>query len=257
MTKKKPIDINELGALMFSGGDDRYTAWIGDVYYTLLKIFALLQKDVLTCQRKIFLKLPILTNEEQEYLDNVLKYSRSTHDPETARDVIQLIWCTQKHLPICKSYEKYIQWREVEKALPLYRVMIEPRYPAGRADVGLVLHEKGKDYPRVIIAAEIGDTRVDKPIEAFRGPTNELWIFPYQEWGKVVQKRIYYVFKRGVNWNKPWKVNKQQILSILNDFKLDENLKTHLKNSILRSFPEQYVINELWLTYKLENKNNG
>ena len=242
---------------MFSGGDSRYTAWFGDVYSTLLTIFLLLQKDVLICQRKIFPKLPVPSNEEQEYLDNVLKYSRSTHDPETARDVIQLIWCTQKHLPICKSHEKYIQWREAEKGLPLYRVMIEPWYPAGRADVGLVLHEKGEDYPLIIIAVEIGDTGVDKPIEAFRGPTDELWIFPYPEWGKVARKRIYYVFKRGINWNKPWKVNKEEILAILEDFKLDENVKTHLKSYILRNFPEQYVINELYLKHKLGNINNG
>jgi hypothetical protein len=201
--------------------------------------------------------LPIPNNEEQEYLDNVLNYCRSTHDPETAREVIQLIWSTQRHLPICKSFEEFRKWKESEKPLSLYMAILEPWYPAGRADVGFVLYEKGKDDPRVIIAAEIGDTRVDKPIEAFRGQTDELWIFSYPEWGRVVRKRIYYVFKRGINWNKPWKINREEILIVLEDFRLDQNLKTHLKNSILQSFPEQYVINELWLKHKSEKTNNG
>ena len=137
-----------------------------------------------------------------------------------------------------------IRWKEAEKPLPLYRVMIEPWYPAGRADVGLVLHEKGRDYPRIIIAVEIGDTRIDKPIQASKGPTQELWIVPYPEWGQPCQQnqRKYYVFKRGINWGKPWKVNKEEALAILDNFQLDENTKMYIKVYINRNIQESEVI---------------
>lgn len=249
MTKKEGIDINELETVMFSGGDSRYIGLLGGGYAALIILFTLLEKGVLTCQGRRFPKFPTPDNEEQEYLENTLRYGRRTHDPEMARDVIQLIWCTQKHLRICKSYKEYHQWLQAGKPFPLYRVMVEPWYPAGRADVGLVFDEKGKEYPQVVIAVEIGDTRIDKPIEAFKGPTDELWVVPYPEWGKPVRQhhqRKYYMFKRGINWNKRWKVNREEALAILDNFRLDENTKMYVKANISQNLPESEAVNKTW-----------
>jgi hypothetical protein len=231
------MDISKLEEIMFSGGDSRYIGPFGGGYAGLIGLVLMLKKGVIACEEREFPELPAPSDEEQEYIDNELRYGRSTHDPEIAKQMIRIIWHARSDLPICKSWEKYRKWLEEGKPFPLYYVMVEPWYPAGRADVGFVKGEKGEEYPQVIIAVEIGDTRVDKPIETFKGSTGELWIVPYPEWDKPCQTK-YYIFRRGINWGNPYRITKEEALDVLDTFPFGEYMKRLVKAGIEQSLRE-------------------
>jgi len=220
---------------MFSGDDSRYIGDFGSGYAGLVSLFVALQKGVLVCQERRFPKLPVPSDEEREYLANAP--GRPTHDPDTAKKVIRTIWRVRRDLPICRSWKEFKKWLEEGKRFPLYCVMVEPWYPAGRADVGLIMGDK--DFPdryRTIIAVEIGDVRIDKPIEAFQNSTEELWIVPYPDRLKPLQD--YYVFRRGINWGKPWRIGKEEALEVLDNLHLGEYTKTFVKADIEQSLRE-------------------
>ena len=230
---EKEMDVNKLRDIMFSGGDSRYTGYFGEGYVGLIGLFLVLQKGVLLCEERRFPKLPVPSDEEQEYLAHVP--GRLTHDPDTAKEVIRTIWHVQRDLPICRSWKEFNKWLEARKPFPLYYVMLEPWYPAGRADVGLVEGEEGEEWPKAIIAVEIGDTYIDKPLEAFQDSLKELWVVPYPGWLEPVQ--TYYVFRRGINWGKSWWIDKGEALRVLDDLALNEYTKNLVKIGIERMYP--------------------
>lgn len=104
-----------------------------------------------------------------------------------------------------------------------YKIVSEPWYNGGKADVGLVKGEKYEDLV-ALIAVEVGEVRTNKLIDAFKNPhLRELWIYPY---AKDARRRYpyprqfnhYYVFKRGPQWDEI-------------EFKLRNELKERLRKA--------------------------
>ncbi len=230
------MDVNKLRDIMFSGGDSRDIGHFGEGYVGLIGLFAVIEKGVLVCEERRFPKLPAPSEKEREYLANEFKHGRLTHDPETAKEVTRTIWHARSDLPICKSWKELTDWLNKGKPASLCFVMVEPWYPAGRADVGLVLGDR--DFPnryRTIIAVEIGDVHIGKPLEAFQNSTEELWIVPYPEWGTRSRWK-YYVFRCGADWGKPWWIEKENALRILEHLTLDKYTKDLVKIGIERVY---------------------
>jgi len=88
-----------------------------------------------------------------------------------------------------------------------YKIISEPWYRGGKADIGLVQGEKYEDLV-TLIAIEVGEVRADKPIEGFMNPhLRELWVYPYTVRGDWIYEYPregdhYYIFKRGPRWEK-------------------------------------------------------
>jgi hypothetical protein len=89
-----------------------------------------------------------------------------------------------------------------------YKIVSQPRYSGGKADVGLVRGEKYEDRV-TLIAIEVGEVRANKLVEAFMNPNlRELWVYPYHaregDWIYEYPREgdRYYVFRRGPRWVK-------------------------------------------------------
>lgn len=88
-----------------------------------------------------------------------------------------------------------------------YKIVSQPRYSGGKADIGLVQGEKHEDRV-TLIAIEVGEVRANKPIEGFMNPNlRELWVYPYSGEGDWIYEYPregdhYYIFRRGPRWVK-------------------------------------------------------
>lgn len=129
--------------------------------------------------------------------------------PKLPEDVYGYLRCAFHHaedmcwLMACLLYRKYRT--SLDKGR--YKIIPEPWYGGGKADVGLVQGEKYEDLV-TLIAIEVGEVRANKPIEGFMNPNlRELWVYPYPTQGDWIYEYPhegdhYYIFRRGPPWEK-------------------------------------------------------
>ena len=226
----KPYELQEI---VFSMGDERYVGPLGEGYIDLIAVYLGLRKRIISCTEAYFPILPKPSLSEQEYLENCFEYSRSTHDPKTAKFVTRVIWQLRRDLRICKSWKHYLKWLYEDKPCSLYYVEPEAWYVGRRADIALV--KDGRDYenPQVIVPVEIGDLAPEKIVEGLRERlVQEVWVVPYYKGSR------YYVFGRGTNWLNPSNLSEAEYLDVVDGLNLSDYTKGLVKALIRNRFSE-------------------
>jgi hypothetical protein len=177
-TARKLLDI------LHSACDTRYE-W--EIRECLLQLSGVVVTDGLSIREKTVPKsLPKLPEDVYGYLRHAFHHAED------------MCWLMARLL-----YRRY----RVSLDKGHYKIVPQPWYSGGKADIGLVQGEKYEDWV-TLIAIEVGEVRANKVVEAFMNPNlRELWVYPYPTEGDWIYEypregNHYYIFRRGPRWVK-------------------------------------------------------